>query len=148
MTVRVQEAAFDVTAELAALTGARTHIGGVGMFLGLVRDTAERPLRALHLEHYPGMTEARLAEIRARAMARWPLDGATIIHRVGRLEPGEPIVLVLTTSAHREAALDACAFLIDYLKTEAPFWKREEFADGERWVEAKSADTQAKARWG
>ncbi|MDJ0388258.1 molybdenum cofactor biosynthesis protein MoaE [Roseomonas sp. E05] len=145
-TVRVQEAAFDMAAEQAALSAGRTDIGGIASFVGLCRG--DDGLAALVLEHYPGMTERALAGIAAEAEARWPLTGCTVVHRVGRIRPGEPIVLVLTASAHRAAALEACAFLIDWLKTGAPFWKREEFPDGrERWVEAKDSDDAAAARW-
>jgi molybdopterin synthase catalytic subunit len=144
--VRVQEAPFDLGQESAALTAGREDVGGVASFVGLCR--ADDGLAALVLEHYPGMTERAIAGIAAEACARWPLSGCTVIHRVGRLRPGEPIVLVLTASAHRAAALESCAFLIDWLKTGAPFWKREEFADGrERWVEAKAEDDRAAARW-
>ncbi len=145
-TVRVQHAAFDLGAEAALLAAGRTDVGGLASFVGLCR--ADDGLAALTLEHYPGMTERAIEAIAAEAEARWPLTGCTIIHRVGRLPPGEPIVLVLTASSHRAAALEACAFLIDWLKTRAPFWKREEFADGrERWVEAKAADDAAASRW-
>ncbi len=145
-TVRVQEAPFDLVAESAALTAGRTDIGGLASFVGLCR--ADDGLAALVLEHYPGMTQRAIERIAAEAESRWPLTGCTVIHRVGRLPPGAPIVLVLTASSHRAAALESCAFLIDWLKTRAPFWKREEFADGrERWVEAKAADDAAAARW-
>jgi molybdopterin synthase catalytic subunit len=145
-TVRVQQAAFDLAAESALLTAGRTDIGGMASFVGLCR--ADDGLAALTLEHYPGMTERAIEAIAAQAEVRWPLTGCTVIHRVGRLPPGEPIVLVLAASAHRAAALEACAFLIDWLKTRAPFWKREEFADGrERWVEAKAEDDAAASRW-
>ncbi len=145
-TVRVQEAPFDLAAESAALAVGRQDIGGMASFVGLCR--ADDGLRALTLEHYPGMTERAIAGIAAEAERRWPLTGCTVVHRVGRLPPGEPIVLVLTASSHRAAALEACAFLIDWLKTRAPFWKREELADGsERWVEAKVADDAAADRW-
>ena len=144
--VRVQEAPFDLAAESAALTAGREDVGGVASFVGLCR--ADGGLAALVLEHYPGMTERAIAGIAAEACARWPLSGCTVVHRVGRLRPGEPIVLVLTASAHRAAALESCAFLIDWLKTGAPFWKREEFAGGrERWVDAKTEDDEAAARW-
>lgn len=144
--VRVQEAPFDLAAESADLTAGRADVGGVASFVGVCR--ADDGLAALVLEHYPGMTERALSDIAAEACARWPLSGCTVIHRVGRLLPGEPIVLVLTASAHRAAALESCAFLIDWLKTGAPFWKREEFGDGrERWVEAKAEDDAAAARW-
>ena len=144
--ILVQEALFDMAAETAALTAGRTDIGGVASFLGVCRG--DDSLAAMVLEHYPGMTERALGRIAAEAEARWPLTGCTVIHRVGRILPGEPIVLVLTASAHRAAALESCAFLIDWLKTKAPFWKREEFADGDaRWVAAKNEDDAAAARW-
>jgi molybdopterin synthase catalytic subunit len=144
--ILVQEALFDMAAESAALTTGRTDVGGVASFLGVCRG--DDALAAMVLEHYPGMTERALGRIAAEAEARWPLTGCTVIHRVGRILPGEPIVLVLTASAHRAAALESCAFLIDWLKTKAPFWKREEFADGDaRWVAAKNEDDAAAARW-
>ena len=144
--ILVQEALFDMATESAALTAGRTDIGGVASFLGVCRG--DDALAAMVLEHYPGMTERALGRIAAEAEARWPLTGCTVIHRVGRILPGEPIVLVLTASAHRAAALESCAFLIDWLKTKAPFWKREEFADGDaRWVAAKNDDDAAAARW-
>jgi molybdopterin synthase catalytic subunit len=144
--IQVQEALFDMATESAALTAGRTDIGGVASFLGVCRG--DDGLTAMVLEHYPGMTERALGRIAAEAEARWPLTGCTVIHRVGRILPGEPIVLVLTASAHRAAALEACAFLIDWLKTKAPFWKREEFAGGAaRWVAAKDEDDAAAARW-
>lgn len=149
-TVRVQPEAFDTGAELAAMLDGRTDVGGVGCFVGLVRDSAGgEPILSMTLEHYPGMTERALRTIAAEAEARWELQGCTVIHRHGRLLPGEPIVLVLTASPHRQAALDATAFLIDWLKTRAPFWKQEELADGgAQWVEARAADDEAAARWG
>ena len=145
----VQSEPFDAGVELAALSAGRTDVGGVGCFVGLVRQGAgKRPLTALTLEHYPAMTEAALGRIAAEAEARWSLLGCTLIHRFGRMTPGEPIVLVLTAAAHRAAALDATAFLIDWLKTRAPFWKQEEYADGRRdWVAARSEDDQAAGRW-
>ncbi|MCA3419061.1 MAG: molybdenum cofactor biosynthesis protein MoaE [Roseomonas sp.] len=144
--IQVQEALFDMATESAALTAGRTNVGGVASFLGVCRG--DDGLAAMVLEHYPGMTERALGRIAAEAEARWPLTGCTVIHRVGRILPGEPIVLVLTASAHRAAALESCAFLIDWLKTKAPFWKREEFADGDaRWVAAKNEDDAAAARW-
>lgn len=148
-TIRVQQADFDVAAELAALTAGRTDVGGIGCFVGTVRDTAAgKPIGALHLEHYPAMTERAIARITEEAEQRWSLLGCTVIHRVGRLVPGANIVLVLAASAHRQPALDATAFLIDWLKTRAPFWKREEFTDGSgAWVEARDADEAAAARW-
>ncbi|MEO3475635.1 molybdenum cofactor biosynthesis protein MoaE [Roseomonas sp. CAU 1739] len=144
--ILVQDAAFDLAAETASLTAGRQDVGGVASFLGVCRG--DDGLTALVLEHYPGMTERAIARIAEQAEARWPLTGCTVIHRTGRILPGEPIVLVLTASAHRAAALEACAFLIDWLKTRAPFWKREEFASGShRWVEAKAEDDAAADRW-
>ena len=146
--IRVQREPFDIGAEMAALTAGDTGIGGVASFVGLVRDTSGgQGESAMTLEHYPGMTEKQLGEIEAEAMARWPLKGVTVIHRYGRLEPGDAIVLVLTASAHRQAALEACAFLIDWLKTRAPFWKLEETPEGSHWVEARDSDDEAAARW-
>jgi len=147
--VRVQAEPFDPAAELAAFARGRTDVGGIATFLGLVRDEhgGER-VAAMTLEHYPGMTERKLADIEAEARARWPdLQDTLVIHRHGRMLPGEPIVLVATASAHRQAALDACAFLIDWLKTKAPFWKLEETGGDERWVEARASDDQSAARW-
>jgi molybdopterin synthase catalytic subunit len=145
-TIRVQEAPFDIGAEMAALTAGRTDIGAVASFTGICR--VDDGLAAMVLEHYPAMTERALARIAEQAMARWPLTGCTVIHRVGRMAPGDPIVLVLTASAHRQAALEACAFLMDWLKTKAPFWKREEPREGApRWVEARESDDEAAARW-
>ncbi len=147
--IRVQEAPFDVGAEFAALTAGRADIGGIGCFVGTVRgDVGGRALAAMTLEYYPAMTERALAAIAAEAEGRWELLGGTIIHRVGRLLPAAPIVLVLAAARHREAALAATGFLIDWLKTKAPFWKKESFADGgEVWVEARAADEAAAARW-
>ena len=149
-TVRVQNADFDISAETAALTAGRTDIGAIGCFLGTVRDIAGgRNISAMTLEHYPGMTERAMARIAAEAEKRWPLLGCTLIHRIGRLLPGENIVLVLAASPHRHAALEATGFLIDWLKTAAPFWKKEAFTDGsEGWVEARETDDAAAARWG
>jgi molybdopterin synthase catalytic subunit len=149
MTVRVQAEPFDPGAETAAFAAASADAGGIASFLGQVRDRHDgTPVLAMTLEHYPGMTERALAEIEAEARRRWPLLDVLVIHRYGRMLPGEPIVLVLTASAHRAAALDACAFLIDWLKTRAPFWKLEETPDGERWVAARLDDDAAAARWG
>ncbi|CAO3374839.1 molybdenum cofactor biosynthesis protein MoaE [Azospirillum argentinense] len=148
MTVKVQSEDFDVGVELAAMTGGKTGIGGVTLFVGLVRDMAGgESVSAMTLEHYPGMTERQLEALEAEARARWPLDDALIIHRYGRLEPGDQIVLVATASAHREAAFESCHFLIDWLKTKAPFWKMEATPEGERWVAAKESDDKAAARW-
>ena len=147
--VRVQPEPFDPAVELARFARGRTDVGGIATFLGLVRDEhgGER-VSAMTLEHYPGMTERKLAEIEAEARARWPdLQDTLVIHRHGRMLPGEPIVLVATASAHRQAALDACAFLIDWLKTKAPFWKLEETDGAARWVEARASDEAAAARW-
>jgi molybdopterin synthase catalytic subunit len=146
--IRVQREDFDAGAELERLTAGNHRIGGVASFIGLVRDMGGSDrVSALTLEHYPGMTERKLAEIEAEAHRRWPLDAALIIHRYGRLEPGDRIVLVATASPHREAALAACHFLIDWLKTEAPFWKSEETPAGERWVESRAEDDAARERW-
>jgi molybdopterin synthase catalytic subunit len=149
----VQTDDFDVAAEIARLTSDRTDIGGLGCFIGVVRDdkargSSERALQALTLEHYPAMTLRSIGRITDEAERRWGLLGCTVIHRVGRMVPGENIVVVLTAAAHRQPALDATAFLIDWLKTKAPFWKREEFQDGEGvWVEARGADDAAASRW-
>lgn len=146
--IRVQAEPFDPGAELSRFAADRTDIGGVAVFLGRVRDRAgEVPILAMTLEHYPGMTERKLAEIEAEARRRWPLDDTLVIHRYGRMLPGEPIVMVAVASAHRRAALEACSFLIDWLKTKAPFWKCEETPEGERWVEARESDDLAAARW-
>lgn len=149
MPIRVQHEPFDAAEETAALTAGRTDIGAVVTFTGLVRGEAGgRPLAAMTLEHYPGMTEAELARIEAEAMGRWRLDGVTIIHRYGRLEPGDPIVLVATASRHRRDAFEAAEFLMDFLKTRAPFWKKETGADGSGdWVDARDSDAAAEARW-
>jgi molybdopterin synthase catalytic subunit len=148
-TVRVQTTDFDLAAETRALTAGRTDIGGIASFVGTVRDSAGgRPITGMTLEHYPGMTERAMAAIALEAERRWELQGCTLIHRVGPLRPGDNIVLVLAASPHRQAALDACSFLIDWLKTRAPFWKKERFADGrEAWVAAREADDAAAARW-
>ena len=146
--IRVQREDFDVGAELARLTESRTDIGGLASFVGLVRETNEGDrLVAMTLEHYPAMTEKQLAEIEAEAMKRWPLQASLVIHRYGRLTPGERIVLVATASSHRQAALESCQFLIDWLKTQAPFWKLEETMAGDRWVAARESDDLAAQRW-
>jgi molybdopterin synthase catalytic subunit len=149
MAVRVQAEPFDLAAEVAAIKRGRTDIGAVVTFTGAVRDSAiGQQLVAMTLEHYPGMTEGELARVEAEAHARWPLAGSTIIHRTGRLTPGQDIVLVVTASAHRAAAFAAADFLMDYLKTSAPFWKQEELADGSvHWVEPKASDDAAAGRW-
>ena len=148
MTVRVQREDFDPGAEIAALAEGNRAIGGVVAFVGLVREMAgERPIEAMTLEHYPGMTEAKLAEIEAEARARWPLEASLIVHRYGRLEPGDRIVRVITASGQRQAAFDACNFLIDWLKTKGPFWKLEEAGGEARWVDARDADDRAARKW-
>lgn len=148
MAIRVQAEPFDMGAEIAALTEGRTEIGGVASFTGLVREFAGgRRLTSMTLEHYPGMTERELERLEAEALARWPLDATLIIHRHGKMLPGEPIVLVVAASAHRQAALEACAFLIDWLKTRATFWKYEEGPDGGLWVEARESDDEAAKKW-
>ena len=147
--IRVQREDFDIGAEIEALTGGDDEIGAVASFVGITRaDAGAGPaITAMTLEHYPAMTEKQLAAIEAEACERWNLTASLIVHRYGRLEPGDRIVLVVTAASHRRAALDACAFLIDWLKTKAPFWKREETADGTRWVEARDADDRAAERW-
>ena len=146
--IRVQQEDFDIGTEIAALTEGRTDIGGVASFIGLVRDIAGgESVGAMTLEHYPGMTEKALAALVEDANARWTLLDVTVIHRVGRLLPGDPIVLVVVASSHRGEAFAACEFIMDYLKTQAPFWKKEETPEGERWVDARASDDAAAARW-
>ena len=146
--IRVQRDDFDAGAEIARLGHGNPAVGGVCVFIGKVRDLSHgAEVKTMTLEHYPGMTEKELARIEAEARSRWPLEETLIIHRYGRLEPGDQIVLVATASAHRAAAFEACEFLIDWLKTKAPFWKREEGPDGPHWVEARSEDDEAAARW-
>ena len=146
--IRVQREDFDLGAELAALSRDNPKVGGLTAFVGLVRDLAgETEVEAMTLEHYPGMTERQLERIEAEAQERWPLEASLIIHRYGRLEPGDQIVLVAAASAHREAAFEACHFLIDWLKTKAPFWKLEDTPGGPRWVEARDSDEAASDRW-
>ena len=149
MAVRVQSKPFDAGLEAAELTAGRHDIGAVVTFTGLVRGTdGGRSLAAMTLEHYPGMTEAELERVEAEALARWPLAASLVVHRVGELKPGDPIVLVVTASAHRKAAFEAAEFLMDYLKTRAPFWKKETDATGAgRWVDARDADSTAADRW-
>ncbi len=139
---------MDVAGDLAGFARGRTDVGGIATFVGVVRDAhGGEPVIAMTLEHYPGMTERQLAAIEGEARRRWPLHDSLVVHRIGRMLPGEAVVLVATASAHRAAALDACAFLIDWLKTRAPFWKLEETPTGERWVEARETDESAAARW-
>jgi molybdopterin synthase catalytic subunit len=146
--VRIQREDFDIQAEISRLTRGRADIGAVVTFTGLCRDEAGQ-LAALELEHYPGMAEAEISRIAAEAVARWPLQGLSAIHRFGRIAPGENIVLVVAASAHRQAAFEAANFMMDYLKSRAPFWKKEHRVDGSEggWVEAKEADDAAAARW-
>jgi molybdopterin synthase catalytic subunit len=146
--VRVQAGDFDVAAEIAALTKGRTDIGAVVTFSGLCRDEAGR-LSALELEHYPGMAEGEIGRIAAEAVQRWSLQGLTVIHRFGKVAPGDNIVLVAAASSHRQAAFEAADFLMDYLKSRAPFWKKEHRSDGSAgdWVEAKESDERAATRW-
>ena len=148
MPVRVQTEDFDVAKELAQLRAGNRAVGAVAAFIGVVRDVNDNSdVRSLTLEHYPGMTEKALAGIVAEATQRWKVCDALVIHRVGRLEPTDQIVLVAVTSAHRGEAFAACEFIMDYLKTRAPFWKKEDTAAGERWVEARASDDDAAARW-
>jgi molybdopterin synthase catalytic subunit len=144
--IRVQQEDFDIGAEIAALKSGRTDIGAVVAFLGTVRDQSGA-VTEMTLEHYPGMTERELERIEAEACGRWPLQASLIVHRIGTLRPSDNIVLVLTASEHREAAFAAAEFLMDYLKTRAPFWKRESGPGGSRWVEANAKDHVARARW-
>jgi molybdopterin synthase catalytic subunit len=147
-TIRLQRDAFDVAAEVKKLTAARTDIGAVVTFTGLCRaDENGETIAALTLEHYPGMAEAEITRHVEEAQSRWPLLGATVIHRFGRIAPGEDIVMVATASSHRQAAFAAAEFLMDYLKTRAPFWKQVEKTSGANWVEAKSSDDTAADRW-
>ncbi|MBC7780110.1 MAG: molybdopterin synthase catalytic subunit MoaE [Proteobacteria bacterium] len=148
MPVRVQADDFDITAEIAALRSKRTNVGAVASFIGVMRDFNDGSgVSELTLEHYPGMTEKALDQILDEARSRWSLIDALIVHRVGRMLPADQIVLVVTLSAHREAALAACGFVMDYLKTRAPFWKKERTPVGERWVDARTADDTAAERW-
>lgn len=146
--IRVQEQPFDAGQELMAFKAGKRHVGGTALFVGSVRDKNEgSDVSAMTLEHYPGMTEKALAGIEAEARQRWPLDDVLIIHRYGRMLPGDDIVLVLASSSHREAAFAACQFLMDWLKTKAPFWKLEEGDGDPRWVDARATDDTAAARW-
>lgn len=146
--IRIQREDFDIAAEMARLTQGRRDVGAVVTFTGLCRDEDGR-LAALELEHYPGMAEGEIARIASEAIVRWPLTGLTAIHRHGRIAPGENIVLVIAASSHRQAAFEAASFVMDFLKTNAPFWKKEHPADGSPgdWVEAKDADDAATRRW-
>jgi molybdopterin synthase catalytic subunit len=147
-TIRIQEADFDIAQEMAALTRGHGDVGAVVTFSGICRGSENgEPIAALTLEHYPGMAETEIKRHTDEAMSRWPLIGLTIVHRVGRIRPGENIVLVLAASQHRQAAFAAAEFLMDYLKANAPFWKREESAKGTSWIEARDHDDAAAARW-
>jgi molybdopterin synthase catalytic subunit len=147
-TIRIQEADFDIAQEIAALTSGRSDVGAVVTFSGICRGSENgEPIAALTLEHYPGMAEAEIKRHTDEAISRWPLTGLTVVHRVGRIRPGENIVLVLAASQHRQAAFAAAEFLMDYLKANAPFWKREESAKGTSWIEARDHDDAAAARW-
>ncbi len=146
--VRLQREPFDAAVEAKKLTGGRTDVGAVVTFTGICRgDEANEPIAALTLEHYPGMAEAEIERHVTEALARWPLQGVTVIHRYGRIQPGEDIVLVVTASSHRAAAFAAAEFLMDYLKTRAPFWKQVEKSGGKTWVNAKATDDAAAGRW-
>ena len=146
--VRVQAEDFDTGRELEALTAGRTDVGAVASFVGLVRDANDgSSVKSMTLEHYPGMTEKALADICEQALSRWDLIDTLVIHRIGALKPGDRIVLVGVSSAHRGEAFAACEFIMDYLKTRAPFWKREETPHGARWVEARGTDDEAAERW-
>jgi molybdopterin synthase catalytic subunit len=148
MTVRVQTADFDIGAEIAALRAANKKIGAVASFIGTVRDLNDGDtVSSMALEHYPGMTEKALQDIVVQAKTRWDIFDALVIHRVGELHPADQIVLVVTTSAHRGEAFAACEFLMDYLKTQAPFWKKEQTPQGSRWVDARTSDDEAAQRW-
>ena len=148
MTVRVQTEDFDVSAEIAALREGRPQVGAVASFIGVVRDLNEGDaVRTMTLEHYPGMTEKALEAIVAEAHARWNIIDTTVIHRIGELKPLDQIVLVIVVGEHRGEAFAACEFIMDYLKTRAPFWKKERTPEGERWVEARDSDDTAAARW-
>jgi molybdopterin synthase catalytic subunit len=148
-TVRVQTADFDVGREVAMLRSGRADVGAVATFIGCVRDANDgSAVSAMTLEHYPGMTEKALEDICREAHERWDLLDTLVVHRVGPLAPGDQIVLVVTLSAHRGHAFEACEFIMDFLKTKAPFWKKEETGEGSRWVEAREGDNEAAGRWG
>jgi len=149
MKIVVQNAAFELGAEVDAMRRGRSDIGAIASFVGLARDMNDGSgVAAMTLEHYPGMTEKALAALVEEAQSRWTLLDVTLIHRVGRLLPGDPIVLVAVAGSHRGEAFAACEFIMDYLKTRAPFWKKEDTPEGERWVEARASDDAAAMRWG
>ena len=146
--IRVQTEDFDIGAEISRMTAGNTEIGGLASFVGLVRDYAgDEKISSMTLEHYPGMTEKQLAKLEAEARERWELQGVLIVHRYGTLNPGDRIVLVVTASAHREASLESCQFLIDWLKTKAPFWKLEDRESGAQWVESRNEDSVSADKW-
>jgi len=146
--IKVQREDFDIGGEISRMTKDNTAIGGIACFVGLVRDIAgDAKISSMTLEHYPGMTESQLEKLEADARQRWPLQDVLIIHRYGTLLPGDRIVLVVTASAHREASLQSCEFLIDWLKTKAPFWKLEDTQSGAKWVAAREEDDKAADRW-
>ncbi|MBL4691799.1 MAG: molybdopterin synthase catalytic subunit MoaE [Magnetovibrio sp.] len=146
--IRIQEQDFDPGLEIAKLSSGHLSVGGVCSFVGFVRDFAEHStVQSMTLEHYPGMTEKQLLAIVEDAKNRWPLEAVSIVHRVGRLDPGDRIVFVGAASAHRKAAFEACNFVMDWLKTKAPFWKKESSDDGDHWVEAKATDEDLSKRW-
>ncbi len=148
MTVRVQKEDFDIGVEIAALRQDNPRIGAVASFIGTVRNVNEGdPVSELTLEHYPGMTEKAIEAIITDARTRWKIDEVLVIHRIGMLKPGDQIVLVIVASAHRGAAFAACEFIMDYLKTQAPFWKKEQTSAGERWVDARASDDASAERW-
>ncbi len=147
MSISVQSDDFDLGAEVAALADGNGDIGAVVTFVGLVRDTTGGALLSMELEHYPGMTEQALAEIELAATKRWSLSASRVIHRYGNLKTGEQIMMVATASPHRKDAFEAAEFLMDYLKTDAPFWKKEHFKDSTKWVDSKADDDAAKDRW-
>lgn len=148
MKITVQESDFNIADEISALTRGKTDVGAIVSFTGLVRDFhGDKTIRKMTLEHFPGMAEKQLAHICATAEKRWPLMGGRVIHRFGPLIPGDQIVLVITLSAHREAAFEAAEFIMDWLKTDAPFWKKEETATANQWVEAKDADSEKTKKW-
>ncbi|TQV63810.1 MAG: molybdopterin synthase catalytic subunit MoaE [Halothiobacillaceae bacterium] len=147
--VRIQTDDFDLGAEIARLRAGQRDVGAVAAFLGTVRDiNDDNAIRTMELEHYPGMTERALESIETRARSRWPLNDVLVIHRVGPLQPEDQIVMVAVTSRHRHAAFAACEYIMDYLKTRAPFWKKEDTPEGARWVDARESDFDAAARWG
>jgi molybdopterin synthase catalytic subunit len=147
MRIQVQEEDFDITEVNRELCAGRSDVGAVASFIGLVRDMPQNRLQKMTLEHYPGMTEKSLGKIAETAQQRWKILDVAIIHRVGELKPADQIVLVSVISAHRKAAFAACEFIMDYLKTDAPFWKKETNERGENWVEAKASDNEAREKW-